>query len=142
MRLPESSTAPSGMGGPTSGRTRRARRITNSVLHRRRFLSCAFRSRSYFYVARLEFVMTFANLPLDFFRDHVNRRVKIRLDIFGEHVGSGQEDTYGAAKGALRRFGFIVLEGHARLGGIALEVLQFADSADDVILDCFGEGHV
>jgi chromosome partitioning protein len=99
------------------------------------FLPAAFAARGGFDVPCFELVVAFADLLFDLFRDQIDRGVQIAFSVFREEVRPGQRNPHGAGELALRRFGLVMLKRDARRGGEAVQMLEFVDSADDVIFD-------
>ena len=87
-------------------------------------------------------VVTFTNLLFDFFRHHVDRRVKVTFAIFGEQVRPTDPQADRAGKLALGRPGMIVFERHARVDGEPVQMLQFVDPAENVVFNGLGQRHI
>jgi len=108
----------------------------------RRFLTAPFGSRGYLMFSRLSFVMPLSKLLLNFFGHNIDCRVKIGFDIFREQVGPRKGNAHRAAKLALGRFGLIVLESRANIRRVLVQMIQFIDSADEMIFDGFCQRQV
>ena len=60
---------------------------------------------------------------IDFFRDQINRRVKVGLDVLGEQIRSRQRHSHGTGKLALGRSGLVALQRHAPRTIVDVDVL-------------------
>ena len=93
-------------------------------------------------LAGLVLVMPLADLLLDLLGDEVNGGVKIFFQVLGKQIRAGQRNAHGTGKLALGRFGLIMVERDAGIDGESVQMLQFLDSADKVIFNGFGQGHI
>jgi len=88
--------------------------------------------------ALLVFIVSFPKLLFDLFGDQVNRRIQIAFNVLGEEIRAGEGDAHGAGKLPFRGLGLIAVKCHPRVDRIAVEVFQFADTVDDMILNGIG----
>src|SRR2546426_873965 len=136
-RFPKTRTAPSSIGGRTTGSTTRARRIMDRgslgvmrqwrrevmglgrscvapTFHRSisdtRFLSPALDARRHGMLAGFVFAVTFANLLLDFLSHQIDSGIKIALTVLCEKVGAGHRQANGTGKLLLRRFPVVMFQ--------------------------------
>ncbi len=114
---------------------------TQRSLHSR-VLPAFFCAGGLFVFAGKIFIVTFSDLLLDFFGHEIHRCIKIALHILGEEVRAREGQADGAGELAFGGFGLIMLQGHARIDGKAVELCQLVKAADDVIFDGLGEGYI
>jgi len=92
--------------------------------------------------ARFELGMPLAQLLLDFFRDAIDRGVKVALAVLGEQIRAAHSEPHGASKSPLGRARMIVFQSDPDVHGSLVQMLQFIDARQHVILDGFGQGHI
>src|SRR5471032_1407511 len=92
--FPEITTAPFSIGGCETGRIVRARRIT---LHSGVALG-VFEFGGVLVFVRLDFVVTLADLLLDFFCHAVNGRIQIAFAILGKQIRAAHGEAQGATE--------------------------------------------
>jgi len=93
-------------------------------------------------LASLVLIMALADLLLDFLGDQVDGGVKVLFEIFRKQVRAGKRESYRTGKLPLGRFGLVMFERDPRVDGTPVQVLQFVDSADNVIFNGFSQSHV
>ena len=112
------------------------------LISRRLFLASALAPGGLLVLPSLVFVMPLADLLFDLLGDQINRGIEISFDILSEQVRAGQRQAQGTGKLPVGRFGLVVLQCHAGADSKPIQVLQFIDSADNVIFNGFRQGHV
>jgi hypothetical protein len=88
------------------------------------------------------FVVAFSDLLLDFLGYKIHRCIKIALNVRRKQVRTRESQADGAGELPFGGLGLIMLEGHARIHGKAVELCQFVKAADDVIFDGLGQGEI
>jgi len=86
--------------------------------------------------------MPFAKLLLDFFRNDINRRIKIRLHIFRKQVGAGQRDSDSAAELLVGCFRLIMLQSDANIGRVLIQMIELINPGDEMIFDGLGQRQI
>jgi len=107
-----------------------------------RVLEAQLRARGDLVLLRLAFALPFADLLLDFFRDAVNRRIQITFDILGEKVRTAHTQADRTAELFLGHTRVIMFEGHARVPGAPVKMVELHQAAKDVILDGLGQRQI
>jgi hypothetical protein len=107
-----------------------------------RFLAGPFAARGNLVFAGLPFVVTFADLLLDFFGNLVDGRVQITFDVFGKKIGSAHAEANGAAKLFSGGTGVVVFEGHPRINGALVKMIEFLQLSQNVVLNGLGQGDI
>jgi hypothetical protein len=91
---------------------------------------------------RLAFVLPGADLLRDFFGDAVNRRIQIAFDILGEQIRPAHAQADGATELFFGDAGVIVFEGHARIHGAPVKMVELHQAGEDVVFNGLGQRYV
>ena len=89
-------------------------------------------------LARLKFVVPFAQLLFNFLGHQVNRLIKVGFTVFGKYVRPRDRQADGTGELLFRPFQMRVIDGDTRGRDKAIQVLNFLDSIQNVILNGFG----
>ena len=104
----------------------------------RGFLALAFAFGSFAVITRFEFIMTLADLLLDFFRDQVDRGIQISLGIFSEQIGAWFGDANGTFKLTFRELGVILFDHDAGIDCPWIQMSELLDARNDMRFDGVG----
>jgi len=92
--------------------------------------------------ARLVLIVSFPKLLFDLLGHDIDGGIKVTFNVLGKEIRAGKRNAHRAGELPFRRLGLVAVEGHSRIDGITVEVFQFADTADDMILNGIGKSHV
>tara|TARA_A100001037_G_scaffold255369_1_gene240924 strand:+ start:62 stop:511 length:450 start_codon:yes stop_codon:yes gene_type:complete len=83
--------------------------------------------------------MLFADLLLDFLGDEIDGGVEIVFRVLGVKIRTPDPEPNGTLELFFGRFGVVVFEAHPGIDSPAIKMLQFVNSAENVIFDGLGQ---
>ena len=83
--------------------------------------------------------MLFADLLLDFLGDEIDGGVEIVFRVLAVKIRTPDPEPNGTLELFFGRFGVVVFEAHPGIDSPAIKMLQFVNSAENVIFDGLGQ---
>lgn len=107
-----------------------------------RFLATPFGAGCLGMFAGFVFVVSLADLLLDFLGHKIDGGVEVALAILGKQVGTGHGQAEGAGELLFGGLPMVVFQRHAGVDGKTVKVIEFIDACDDVVFDGFRQSQI